>query len=396
MTRTELFDVSSIPGIEDLTRAGQVPGNPDALVAARARLDAAIAAEPTQLTGAVLPVARLVRRRWVYRSLAVAAALALLPLGRIALDTARPDVARVAIAADGSLQCSNEGFAAPIAPREADLRLLPATLPDGWQLDRIAARWSTSDDPAACRVPALSLVRLDDDRVITGDVTVHGPFAEVDAESFLGSRSTVQVAGVPGLLLDSSDAGFQRWVWTSDEHTWVMEARELTADEGELVAAGITTTGSSADWQPTGNDLGLQVVAQRPGPPPTYRTAHLEWYVDLTGPDGRAAHYYVRYQPEHPTLALEATHPGVVVSADGTEARIDRPGLAEVEQISVYRDGLTISAGSGPMFGNDTDPTPAPAPYEVLTAIVDSLAPVPADDPRLTEHAFDEDTVAHP
>ena len=260
----DLFDVSSIPGIEDLTRTGQVPANPAALEAARAQLDAAIAAEPTTGTGAVLPVARSARRRWAHRSLAVAAALALLPLGRIALDTARPDVARVAIAADGSLQCSNEGYAAPIAPRDADLRLLPAALPDGWQLDRIAARWSTSDDPAACRVPALTLVRLDDDRVITGDVTVHGPFAEVDAESFLGSRSTVQVAGVPGLLLDSSDAGFQRWVWTSDEHTWVMEARELTADEGELVAAGITTTGTDPDWQPTGDDLGS--AGGRPAP----------------------------------------------------------------------------------------------------------------------------------
>jgi hypothetical protein len=26
------------------------------------------------------------------------------------------------------------------------------------------------------------------------------------------------------------------------------------------------------------------------------------------------------------------------------------------------------------MFGNDTDPEPAPAPFEVLTVIVDSLA----------------------
>jgi hypothetical protein len=396
MTRNDLFDVSSIPGIEDLTRAGQVPANPDALEAARAQLDATIAAEPTTRTGAVFPVARSARRRWAYRSLAVAAALALLPLGRIALDTARPDVARVAIAADGSLQCSNGGFAAPIDPRDADLRLLPATLPDGWQLDRIAARWSTSDDPAACRVPALTLVRLDGDRVITGDVTVHGPFAAVDAESFLGSRSTVQVAGDPGLLLDSPDVGFQRWVWTSDERTWVMEAQELSTDEGELVAAGVTTTGSSVDWQPTGDDLGLQVVARRPGPPPTYRSAHLEWYVDLTGPDGRAAHYYVSYQPEHPTLALEAAHPGVVVSADGTEARFDRPGAAEADQITIWRDGLTISSGSGPMFVNTTDPAPASAPYEVLTAIVDSLTPVPADDPRLTEHALDEDTVTHP
>jgi hypothetical protein len=301
----------------------------------------------------------------------------------------------VAIAADGSLQCSGEGYAAPIDPREADLRLLPTTLPDGWQVTTIAARWETSNDPAACRVPALSLVRVDDDRVITGTVSVHGPFADVDVDSFLGSRSTVQVAGEQGLLLDSTQNGFQRWVWTAEDRTWVMEAQELTRQEGELVAAGITTTGTDVDWQPTGDDADLQLVARRPGPPPTYRAARLAWYVDLTGPDGRAAHYTVDYQPEHPTPALEAAYPGVVISADGTEARLERPGLADVEQITVWRDGLTIWAGAGPIFGTDTD-APAPVPFSVLASIVDSLAPAPADDPRLTEHALIEDTVSHP
>lgn len=69
MTRIELFDVASIPGIEDLTRAGQVPANPDALVAARARLDAAIAAEPTTRTAATpdAPTRNSGRRRrgWI-------------------------------------------------------------------------------------------------------------------------------------------------------------------------------------------------------------------------------------------------------------------------------------------------------------------------------------------
>lgn len=396
MTRTELFDVSSIPGFEDLTRAGQVPANPDALAAARAQLEAAIAAEPATGTGAVLPVGRSGRRRWAYRSLAVAAALALLPLGRIALDTARPDVARVAIAADGSLQCSNEGYAAPIDPRDADLRLLPADLPDGWAVATLAARWQTSNDPAACRVPALSLVRVDADRVLTGNVSVYGPFDEVDVEAFTGSRSNVEVAGEPGLLLDGTDNGFQRWVWTAQDHTWVMEAQQLTREQGELVAASITTTGTDVDWQPTGDDADLSVVAQRSGPPPTYRPARLAWYVDLTGPDGQAAHYEVDYEPEHQTPALEAAYPGVVVSADGTQARLERRGPSEGEDlITIWRDGLRISAGPGSTFGTATD-APAPVPFSTLASIVDSLAPAAADDPRLTEHALNEDTVAHP
>lgn len=53
-------------------------------------------------------------------------------------------------------------------------------------------------------------------------------------------------------------------------------------------------------------------------------------------------------------------------------------------------------AGSSPIRPGHVDNPPAPVPVNVLAAIVDSLAPAPADDPRLIEHAFDEDTVAHP
>ena len=400
MTRDDLFDFYSIPGIEDLTRAGRVPADPAALRSARIRLDAAIALDTSQANQPVIPASggRSGRGRWTRRVLAVAAAAALLPLGRIALDTANPAGASVAIAADGSLQCSGEGYAAAIDPRSADLRLLPADLPDGWQIDTIAARWETSDDPAVCRVPALSIVRIDDDGVVTGTVSVHGPFAEVDVESFMGSRSNVQVAGEQGLLLDSSQDGFQRWVWTADEGTWVMEAQALTHEEGESVAAGITITGTDVSWQPAGDAADLQIVASRPGPPPTYRDARLAWYIDLTGPAGQAAHYAVDYQPEHPAPALAAAWPGVVVSPDGTEARMEQRDPDEGEDlIMVWRDGLRISAGAGPIFGTGTD-TDAhePLPFSVLSAIVDSLAPVPADDPRLAEYALDEDTVDHP
>lgn len=63
--------------------------------------------------------------------------------------------------------------------------------------------------------------------------------------------------------------------------------------------------------------------------------------------------------------------------------------------IVVWRDGLRISAGPGPIFGSD-DNLPTPVSSSTLAAIVDSLAPVPTDDPRLTKHALDEDTVDHP
>lgn len=396
MTRSDLFDVTSIPGIEELGRAGAVSPDPDALRAARARLETVIAADPTSTAlgiGSAGPTVGSSRRRWVGRSLAVAAALALLPLGRIGMDTANPAGAQVAIAADGSLQCSGNGYATAIDPRDADLRLLPATLPKGWQVDVIAARWEVSDDPAACQVPALSLARLDSDRVIDATVSVRGPFPEVDAKPFLGSRVDVEVAGAPGLLLDSSDLGLLRWVWTSESGTWVMEAQQLTRKEGERLAAGITTTGTSVAWQPAKDDLDLQVVAQRPGPPPTYRPAHLTWYVGLAGPEGRAANYTVFYQPEHPTPALAAAHPGAVVSSDGSAARIEQKVPDEGALILAWRDGLTIHVGSGRLFYPDKGVEPS---SETLGAILDALAPVDADDPRLTEDALDEKTEVHP
>jgi hypothetical protein len=411
MTRPDLFDAASIPGIQELARAGAVAPDPAALRAARARLDAAIAAQaaevsPTSAAGAaaVSPPSAVDAvtvgrsgRRWLRRSLAVAAVAAIVPLGQIVWDTADPGGARVAMAADGSLQCSLEGYGAPIPPSQADLRLLPTALPQGWRLETVAARWETSNDPAACSVPALSLVRIDGGRAITGAVTVHGPFAAVDVDSFTGTRSTAQVAGQQGMLLDSPEGSFQRWVWTADGNSWVMEAQQLTRDEGTLLAAGVTTAGSEARWEPGADGLGLQVVAQRYGPPPTYRAARLSWYVDLSGPEGRSAHYTVDYQPDHPAPVLEASALGAVVSADGTQSRIERRTPAQEASVTVWRDGLRIDAGSGPVFGSG-GPTPAadPAPFEVLAAIVDSLAPAPADDPRLTQYALVEDTVPHP
>lgn len=390
MTRSDLFDISSIPGIEDLARAGRVAPDPGALHAARARLDEAIAAEPPQASRPA--PARTSRRRWAYRGIAVAAMLTLLPLGRVALDTA-PDGARAEIAADGSLQCSGQGYSEAIDPGEAELRLLPAELPAGWQLSAVAARRSTSEDPAVCTIPAMSLLRQDDSRVVTATASVLGPFDEVATDGFLGGRSTVDVAGHPGLLLDSSDVDFLRWVWTAEEHTWLMEAQGITRDEGAALAAGISTEGSAVDWQPAVEGLDLQVVAHRAEVPLDYRRAKLEWHVGLAGPNGQAVNYLVRYESEHPTSARSAAFPGATVAEDGTEARWIAQGEPEPQQDQVYlwRDGLRVSAGAGPLFSYDSDPAPPAVPSAVIAGIVDSLASVPADDPRLTQYVLDED-----
>ena len=393
MKSTDLVDVASIPGMAELRRAGTIDPDPAAVARARAILDAALVEDADRPQP---PAQGPSARRWALRGLAVAAAVALVPIGRIALDTAQPGLARVAVAADGSLQCSGEGYATPIDPRDADLRLLPSSLPQGWALQRIAARWEASHDPAACRVPALSVLRTDPQRVVTAVASVYGPFADVDATGFLGSRTNVEVADTDGLLLDWEDGKFLRWIWTDHGHTWLMEAQGLNRTEGATLAEAISTDPSSATWQPNGDDLDLQVVAERPGPPPAYHPARLAWYVDLLGPDGQTAHYAVTYQPKHPTPALEAAWLGVQVNAEGTEARISRPDAdGEGDQLTIWRDGLTISAGPGAQFTQADGPA-EPVPYPTIAAIVDALAPAPADDPRLTTYALDEHTEPHP
>ena len=75
---------------------------------------------------------------------------------------------------------------------------------------------------------------------------------------------------------------------------------------------------------------------------------------------------------------------------------MERPGPSEGEDlIIVWRDGLTDLRRPRTDLPKRRQ-RPRAGPVSVLAAIVDSLAPAPADDPRLTEHAFDEDTVAHP
>jgi hypothetical protein len=84
----------------------------------------------------------------------------------------------------------------------------------------------------------------------------------------------------------------------------------------------------------------------------------------------------------------------VRVSADGTELRYIRPAT---DQLTIWRDGLTISAGPGPQFGqSDADPSTWDVHFATLESIVQDLEPVPADDPRLTQYAFDELTEPHP
>lgn len=332
--------------------------------------------------------------RWVRRSGAVAAALALLAAGRIALDTQEPALARVAVASDGSVRCSGSGYAAPIAPHDADLRLLPEALPAGWQLGQVAARWTTLDDPASCSVPALGLHRVDQDRRITATVDVLGPFSAVDLDGFLGERTTVDVDGQDAIRFDVD--GLRRWIWTTGDRSWVMEASGLTADDAALLQDTVSTTNWTVNADPAAAArLDLVVDTRRDGAPPGRTPAHLDWYAELIGPDGQAATYFVRYSPDQADQAIAAAPVGSVLAADGRSATSEYQTEAG-DRVVVRRGDVEIQIGAGPLFPYDDDPTPEPVPTSTLYALIDSLADAPQTDPRLVEHAYPEDTVPHP
>lgn len=99
-----------------------------------------------------------------------------------------------AVAADGQIDCGG-GFAAPIAPADASMRLLPSMLPAGWTTTLILARDATVE--GWCVPPSLSVLRVDNGSTVTGTLSVVGPIRAAVDDSGFGSWTAGTVDGHP-------------------------------------------------------------------------------------------------------------------------------------------------------------------------------------------------------
>ncbi|HEV8528984.1 MAG TPA: hypothetical protein VGS60_15775 [Actinomycetes bacterium] len=349
------------------------------LVAIRAMVDTVVTAvEPS-------PSTKRTRRVWPRGLVVVGVAVVLAALGvlvpALVPDRARAPLSDTAIADGGRLNCE-EGYAAAIPPRDADLRLLPARLPSGWTLTRIFARDETFR--GYCVPPSLTVA--DPDRSWRR-MSVYGPFPAISLDE-LGAGRPVTVGGRPGLRFDDEVASpreLHRWVWTDQSgQTWMAETSGYPLTEADTVVAAVSTAGDRVRWEPADPTSRLSVLHQRSGPAYSTDSRSLAWYVDLDGPSGPLRLQVTKTYRDDPAPLLASTSPGPfgeVRRLNGRTLILNDEGGRESPAFLAYEwaPGVIVNAEIRGHALADT------------LAIIGSLTAVPADDPRLETYALDED-----
>jgi hypothetical protein len=362
---------------DPLRRATPDTSDDQVLAAARHRVDRARATVP--LPGPTVPP----RPVWPIRVALVAAAAAVLTAVPLVLsavlpeDSGIPGVVPAAVASDGTLDCGR-GFADPIGPDEADVRLLPDHVPAGWSLDAVFARSTT--EAGWCLPPSIAALRIGADDVVTGRLSVVGPI-EATIDDHTAGRSTPDtVDGHPARVFSFDDGEpFQRWFWTDDGgRQWVAEAVGLPLVEARAVLTAASTDGSAVSWD-TARAPGWTLVHQRTGVPYGTTRTGLDWYVRFTD-NGQERLLEVAHGQDAVPLLSYAAVGSRVLTLDGHQA-LRHPATASA-------DGNGATAG--PVTPLDIEISPGtvasvwaagdlPAVEDLLT----SLRSVPADDPRL-------------
>lgn len=301
----------------------------------------------------------------------------------------------VAVAADGQM-IKQSGYAAAIAPSEADLRLLPAYLPPGWSYKKIYARTETAtgwDVPASLVATATT-----SDGTITGSLTVTGPVQATIKDQ--GSAADV-VDGHPARLFAGTEVpeveGYQfpgRTWWWSDAQgkQWQATTENLSPGDAQRAVEAVRTDSDQVTWKAPAAS-GLEVVHQRRGPAYPTARSELKWYLTLNdGQRDREVSITSHDGPDPlPVTAIRAVTGLQQSTIDGHAAVLFPIGESE---------------GGAP---EETIPGQAPCRWEdyqvsdgvrarlqacgdqdQVATMLASLTNVPADDPRLSTYALDE------
>lgn len=277
-----------------------------------------------------------------------------------------------AIAADGSLKCGGDGgFAAPIRPDQAKVRMWPTALPSGWKVTDIFARSITST--AACRTSSLVAASTGGDGTVTGRVSVIGPAHGISTDGG-AQKSDDTIDGRKASRFHGSRPDTYSWLWTDkQDRQWYATVTGYPLERAKAVMTAVGTRGDQVTWQ-AGVTPDLRVLHQRSGPPYPRQTRTESWYIRLT--DG--------HQQRDIMVDSNRDHARPLASA------------AEVGMQIRQESGHTeLLSGFGPTDGADTDrvayePEPGVRAYaevygdldDVRTILV-SLRNVAADDNRL-------------
>lgn len=368
------------------------PADAERLAALRARVDAE---RSTAIPG---------RRRpspWLRRGalLAAAAAVAIaVPVGVSALAPDSPvdralSPQALALGPDGELQCSpTSGFGSTeaIDPRLSDVRLLPSDLPAGWSLTTVSAR---TEQTSLCIAPSLSVVETAGDAV-TGTLSVTGPFEALPDPVTMGSDTVLDdtVDGRDARLFVVFD-DLHRWLWQDGRgRSWLAEVDGRPLAEARTLLAGVGTDGDRVTWDATAAP-DAQVAHQRTGPPYGAEPPVTVWYVGVT--DGTQEVLLSATGPGGPDIPLRArAEAGYRLAGAGGVEFLVHEGVGEEVEPGVETDtppGRPWAWAVGDLDSGVTVTGGWTGTADDLLALLASLEEVPADDPRIAEHALDEE-----
>ena len=368
------------------------PADAERLAALRARVDTERrTATPSRRHPSPWP------RRGALLAAAAAVAIAV-PVGVSAVAPDSPvdralSPQALAVGPDGELQCSpvgGAGSAEAVDPRLSDVRLLPSDLPAGWSLTTVFAR---TERTSACLAPSLSVVETSGDAV-TGTLSVTGPFEALPDPAALGTTTVLDdtVDGRDAELFVVFD-DLHRWLWQDERgRSWLAEVDGRPLAEARTLLAGVGTDGDRVTWDAAAAP-DARVAHRRTGPPYGVEPAVTVWHVGVS--DGAQEVVLSATGPGGPDIPLRARAEAGYRLADagGVEFLVDE-GVGEQVEPGVETGtppGRPWAWAAGDLDSGVTVTGGWTGTADGLLALLASLEEVPADDPRIAEHALDEE-----
>ena len=276
------------------------------------------------------------------------------------------------------LACDGGGYASPIPPRDAPLRLWPGELPAGWTVQTVFAR--RTEGSAGCTAPSLTVAETAPDGVVTGTVRVVGPQRRI-AMPGDPDLNPDRVAGRPAVEVvypGMERPDFRRWIVRGPEdREWEVLSIGFEGGRDREVVDQLAFTATHASYtQSPGSEL--TVVHERTGPPYPDTSDGLEWYVTLRDDRGRKRAIYVRDTSLDIPIVSEVVPGARVYQLDGRPAMADTPATEGVQS-------LTIEPAPGVLAT-----MPIRGDLDVVERVLTSLVNLDKGDPRLTEYALPE------
>ena len=334
------------------------------------------------------------RLHWGHRTVLIAAAAAVVTAVPLVVGMLEDEgggtsaLVTPAVAADGSISCG-DAYASVVHPEDAEVRLLPDRLPDGWSYRSIMVRHHSR--AGTCIPPSLTVLRQDATGQVTGRVEVTGPVdARIDQPQMVVDSVPDTVLGHPALRFDvqASAIDLRRWVWSDEQgQQWSLETTGMPVEEARQAVTAVVADGPRVRWDPAVTP-GWTVVHQREGAPYATPQEVTTWWMELTDGEITRVLDVEVVGPVQLPLAATADIGDRVTTLDGRPAIIARPQGGEADGGPPGSKPRTFVLVQ-PVTGAVALVAPPDGEQSAFEDMLASLRQVPADDLRLRDYGTD-------